>query len=106
MSLYYTQKLEEAIQAVGDGGMSICHAAEQFGVPKSTLQNRMKGTHKDVHGRPTVLSKEEEKYIEEKCIEEMVLQCAHWGFPFTQMDLQMFVKQYRAWTRKDTSPEL
>ena len=101
MSLYYTQKLEEAIQAVGDGGMSIRHAAEQFGVPKSTLQNRMKGTHKDVHGRPTVLSKEVEKYIE-----EMVLQCAHWGFPFTQMDLQMFVKQYRTWTRKDTSPEL
>ena len=89
MSLYHTQKLEEAIQAVGDGGMSIRHAAEQFGVPKSTLQNRVKGTHKNVHGRPTVLSKEEEKYIV-----EMVLQCADWGLPFMQMDLQMFFKQY------------
>lgn len=89
MSQYDKERLEEAVLAVKDGQMSVRAAAEHFEVPKSTLHNRVSGAHGNVHGRPTELSEDEEKYMV-----EMVKQCGDWGFPFTQMDLQMFVKHY------------
>lgn len=88
MSCYDNTKMKEAVQAV-QSGMSIRNAAELYGVPKSTLQNRVKNVHSDTHGRPTVLTQDEETYLV-----EMVKQCADWGFPFTEFDLQMFVKTY------------
>lgn len=86
---YDVAKMEEAIQVCKDGQMSVRAAAKHFNLPKSTLQDRVRQTHSDSHGRPPVLSSDEEDYIV-----NMVQQCSEWGFPFTQMDLQIFVKHY------------
>lgn len=89
MSQYDQSVLDEAVQAVKEGRLSVRAAAEQYGIPKSTLQDRVNDTHGKTHGRPTVLSAEEEDYIV-----NMLKQCGDWGFPLTQVDLQMFVKHY------------
>lgn len=87
--LYSKEKMNEAIQACRDGLMSVRAAAKHFEVPKSTLQDRVQGAHSEVHGRPPVLTPDEEAYLV-----EMINQCSEWGFPLTQLDLQMFVKTY------------
>ena len=89
MSQYEEANLDKAVQECKDGNMSVRAAAAHYSVPKSTLHDRLKETHGKDHGRPTVLSSDEEDYL---C--EMVKQCADWGFPFTEKDLQKFVMVY------------
>ncbi len=89
MSNYDPGIMEEAIKACKEGQMSVRAAAQHYGLPKSTLQDRVSGAHGPEHGRPTALCKEEEEYIV-----DMVKQCSEWGFPFTARDLQLFIKQY------------
>ncbi len=59
---YTSEDVDLAVQAVKDG-MSFCDAAEQFGVPMSTIKDRASGAHGSNIGQPTVLSLEEEKMI-------------------------------------------
>ena len=89
MSQYEEANLDKAVQECKDGNMSVRAAAAHYSVPKSTLHDRLRETHSKDHGRPTVLSSDEEDYL---C--EMVKQCADWGFPFTEKDLQKFVMVY------------
>ena len=48
---YDKAKMDEAIQACKDG-MSVRAAAKHFELPKSTLQDKVRNVHSDVHGRP------------------------------------------------------
>ncbi|MBM3939048.1 MAG: hypothetical protein FJ333_10425 [Sphingomonadales bacterium] len=80
MSQYDQAVMDEAVKACKDGLMSVRGAAKHYNLPKSTLQDRVSETHGKQHGRPTVLTEDEELYIV-----EMVEQCAEWGFPFTQV---------------------
>ena len=89
MSQYDQDKMDQAVKAVKDGTMSVREASNTYEVPKSTLQDRVSNKHSNIHGRPTVLSKEEE--------EMMVLRLgilAKWGYPMTETDLRFFVKAY------------
>ena len=67
--------MERAISAVKDG-MSKAKASHNFGVPRSTLQNRLGMRHTATVGRPTVLSDEEEKVLIATLSE-----VAEWGYP-------------------------
>ena len=89
MSQYEEANLDKAVQECKDGNMSVRAAAAHYSAPKSTLHDRLRETHSKDHGRPIVLSSDEEDYL---C--EMVKQCADWGFPFTEKDLQKFVMVY------------
>jgi hypothetical protein len=60
-----------------------------YGVPKSTILDRVNNGHGDRIGRLTELSAEEENLI----IEHLQLM-ATWGFPFSGQDLTYFVKVY------------
>lgn len=86
--LYLDAKFKAALQAI-DGGMSVRDAAKQFGVPRTTLQDRLTKKHGETCGRPTTLSTEEEKEIV-----AMVKLLGIWGYPFTSTDLCHFVKSY------------
>jgi hypothetical protein len=86
---YGPEDIALAVQAVKSDGVSIRTASEMFGVPKSTILDRVNNGHGDQIGRPTELTAEEENLI----IEHVQLM-ATWGFPFTGQDLSYFVKAY------------
>ena len=79
--------LQEAIDACHDG-MSARQASQKYGIPRATLNRKLKGLCGH-HGHPTALSKEEETQI---C--EYVVLMADWGFPMSKADLRHFVKDY------------
>lgn len=64
---YNRQNLEAAVQAANDG-MSVRKAAIKFGIPKSTLADRVSGRYEvDVtHGRPTAVPRD---------VEDKIVQC-------------------------------
>ena len=71
-------KMDKAIKAVIDDGMSIRRAAEEFNVPKSTLGDRISGRtlHGASSGRPKYLTDEEEDILV-----KFLLKCAAIGYP-------------------------
>jgi hypothetical protein len=86
----YTQAIfEEAFQAVKDKTMSLREAAQHYGVPKTTLIDRLANRYSDKLGHPTELSKEEEAILVERLI---IL--GEWGFPLSSHDLTHLVKNY------------
>ena len=61
-----------------------------FGIPRSTLARRLKGTGKPKKpGRPPVLTEDEEKII----VHKIQVMC-DWGYPLDGLDLRYLVKQY------------
>ena len=85
---YNEATIEEALEAM-KAGMSSREAERTFGIPHQTLSDRFLDKHGSKQGRPTILNKEEEKYIV-----EMMLLMGDWGFPFNADDLRHFVKAY------------
>ena len=55
---YNDENLLAAVAAVQDRGVSVLRAAEMYGVPKSTLNDKLLKKHTMPIGRPTVFSKE------------------------------------------------
>ena len=51
-----------------------------YNIPRSTLQNKLKGAHNLNPGRQTVLSADEEKSIVDH-----VICVANWGFPLDSL---------------------
>jgi transposase len=88
MSQYDQEDFNAAVQAARDG-LSVRAASQQFNVPRQTLHDRVRGVHGAKHGRPTVLTEEEEDMLLER-----VKIMAEWRYPFTMFDLQIFVKAY------------
>jgi hypothetical protein len=62
---YDGQELEKAVKAVQEGSLSIRKASATFGVPKSTIGDRISGKHEmHVHnGRPQHIPREVESKI-------------------------------------------
>ena len=58
--------MEAAVEAVKEGKMNLRKAAKEFGIPKSTLLDKIKGKHRGSNGRPTELTPTEEKLIVER----------------------------------------
>jgi len=85
---YLEERFKSALEAIKRQEMSVREAAKLYGVPRTTLQDRLNGAG-DKDGRPTALS-----VAEEAEIVGMVKLLGIWGFPFTSTDLCHFVKSY------------
>jgi hypothetical protein len=85
---YTQQAIRQALKEVRDKSMTMNEASVKYGVPKTTLFDRLKSASDKV-GRPTILTAEEEEIIVERLI---IL--GEWGFPLTTNDLKQLVKAY------------
>jgi hypothetical protein len=74
---------------MNDAIKTVKEAVLEYGVPPTTLQDRVTDVHGPQHGRPTHLHPDEEELL----VEHIKL-LADWGFPRTQVDVTMFVKSY------------
>jgi hypothetical protein len=88
-SKYTEETFLKALQAVKDKRMSLRDAQKEYGVPKTTLIDRLAGRRGAKLGRTTVLSEEEEEYLVER-----ILVMGEWGFPLAKRDLTHIVKDY------------
>lgn len=86
---YDQEMLKRAVQEVVDKTMSFGEAAKHYGVPKTTIHDRVKETVGEKLGRPTELSSEEEAIIVERC-----LLLGEWGYPLSHHDLTHLIKAY------------
>lgn len=86
---YSEETVEKALKSVIDDGMSLKGAARTFKIPYGTLSNRYHGRHGLKRGGQAVLSEKEEE-----AIVKAITTSADWGFPLTQLDLQLFIKSY------------
>ena len=80
--------LQKAIVAV-KGGMALRVAEAEFGVPKSTINRKVRGLQRKPQGGQTSFSVEEEEMFVNHLI-----QLGEWGFPFSSLDLRITVKNY------------
>lgn len=87
---YDVSKIVEAMEEVKQGRMTERKAAIEYGIPRSTLKDRLaERVQGGKAGRPTVLSEEEELILEER----LVL-LGQWGFPLTPRCLRDTIKAY------------
>lgn len=64
-------------------------AAEKYGIPRSTIINKLKGVRSSVIGGPRVFTQEEEEGFKNH-----ILKLAEFGFPVTTTDLRFCVKYF------------
>lgn len=86
---YRQEDMERAINAVKEKRMGAREAAKHYEVPRTTLQDRLTQKSKNLLGRPTVLTAEEESIIVER-----LLIMGRWGFPLNRHDLAHLIKAY------------
>lgn len=85
---YNKESMEKAIEAVKKG-MSKSRASLKFKVPRTTLIDKISGTHLLKPGRPCILTVEEEQMIA-----KTVGAVSNWGFPMTHQDIRIVVAKF------------
>lgn len=86
--VYNPVYLKRAVEAVRRG-MAIRRAAENFGVPYSTVSDNVRApTERKIGGQPVLSA------VEERKLADALLLCAEWGFPFKSYDVRYMVQQY------------
>jgi hypothetical protein len=89
-STYTKEDMERASELVRKEGLPVSRAAKMCNVPRVTLLDKLKGTHKSGGaGRPTVLSNEEEEVLV-----EMLVLLGRFNYPLTKRHLRDMVKNY------------
>jgi len=86
---YSQTKVVEALAELASGRLTQRQASIQYGIPRSTLKNKLKGRHSKPHGGQTVLSAEEEDSF---C--QYAVAMSTFGFPVDTFDLRCIVKSY------------
>jgi transposase-like protein len=86
---YSPEALVKAIKAVENKRMAIRESAKHYGVPFTTLRDRIAQKSSSDVGRPTELSKEEEQTIVER-----VILMGWWGFPLNRCEISHLIKSY------------
>ena len=79
---YSPETLEECIESVKSGTLSINKASKTFNIPKGTIQNKMKNIHPKSVGPPTTIT----RHKEELFMTRVITMC-NWGFPLDKLDL-------------------
>ena len=81
--------MQKALEAVTDDGLSVRRAAIEYGVPRSTLGDRVSGRvcHGIVSGPPRYLSEQEEEELV-----KFLLGCASVGYPKTRKEVLALVQ--------------
>lgn len=85
---YPEERLVAALNAIATG-MSSRRAEEIYKIPRRTLLNKRKHLYSKKVGRPTALSE-----VEERHLVDVIIACAEYGAPFTQLELRMAVRDY------------
>jgi hypothetical protein len=85
---YKKEDILKALRAVSDKTMTLNKASKHFGVPKTTIHDRLHKASERV-GRPTELSP-----LEEDIIVERLLLMGDWGFPMDNNDLKYLINAY------------
>lgn len=85
---YTEEQVEAAVRAIR-AGMSSRAAEEMFKIPRKTLLNKKNNVHGQNVGHPTALS-----LVEERHLVDVVIACAEYGAPLTQIELRMAVRDY------------
>jgi helix-turn-helix, Psq domain len=82
--------MDKAYTKVVEEDWSVARAARTYGVPFSTLHNKLTGSHKtgDI-GRPTYLTR-----VEEEAIVGLLVLMGQYNYPVTKRKLQDMVKSY------------
>ena len=83
---YDEKNLNNAVAAVRRGELSQRRAAQQFGVPKSTIADRISGRVQEgaKPGKPTILPEKVEKSIAKE-----IIKCADEGFGLTPKQVRI-----------------
>jgi len=81
--------LQRAVALIKNGVLTERQAAEQFGIPKSTINRKRNKKNLKPVGRPCVLST-----IEESMLLDGLVTAGKWGFPLTSKDIGFIVKNY------------
>lgn len=86
---YTETTLKKAIHDVKTKKKTIRQASETYGIPKSTLSDKILGKHIKKYGGQQVLSSKEEKNVV-----NAIETSATWGFPLTHYDIRKLVQSY------------
>lgn len=86
---YDSGALKNAVGDVKAKKLTIRRAAEKYGIPKSTISDKLKNLHSLNPGRPPVFNIKEEEFLVKG-----IIKAAEWGFPFTTRDILQLVKIY------------
>jgi hypothetical protein len=85
---YTPAKLNAALEAISKG-LTQRQASVKFGIPRSTLKNKVAGKHGKKFGGQTALTEQEETTFSKYCIS-----MSTFGFPLDTWDLRCVVKSY------------
>ncbi|XP_025192477.1 uncharacterized protein LOC112592588, partial [Melanaphis sacchari] len=86
---YSDEILDEALDKIANGEISILAASKAYKISYGTLHNRFNGKHGNKCGHPTIFSEQEEMSFL-----TAAMKCGKWGFPLTLMDLRVIAKSY------------
>lgn len=86
---YSTEILEKCLEDIRCKRLSQRVAAKQYGIPRSTIINKLKGVRSSVFGGPRVFSPQEEEGFKNH-----LMKLAEFGFPVTETDLRFCIKNY------------
>ena len=86
---YSAEQMVKALEAVQQDGMSICRAAEEYGVPRSTLQDKAAGRYDVIarSGRPLLTADEEKR------LADFLVACAAIGYAKSRKEVLSIVQQ-------------
>lgn len=73
---YTHENLQKAVNDVKSHRKTLREAAECYGIPKSTLYDKVKGIKTKKHGGQTKLSE-----LDEKKLVDGIITLSEWGFP-------------------------
>ncbi|XP_045773273.1 uncharacterized protein LOC123872791 isoform X1 [Maniola jurtina] len=88
-SNYSADALEEALKRIRNRKMAVSDASLIYKIPLSTLHFKLKNTHSNTYGRPTVFSADEEKTIETHLC--AISDC---GVPMRELDVRKIIQAY------------
>lgn len=78
---YTAEDYNKALEDIRSKALTIRAASKKYGIPRTTLGDKIKERVKLKVGRPTELSEEEENIITER-----LMLMAEWGFPMDAKD--------------------
>ena len=88
-SRYTEERLRECLENIKKNILSQREAVKVYGIPRSTIKNKLKERHTKEIGRPTTLTE-----VEESAIVSHVIVLADLGIPIGMQDVRVIVKKY------------
>ncbi|XP_044741169.1 MFS-type transporter clz9-like isoform X3 [Chrysoperla carnea] len=86
---YKPEILDECLEAIRSGELTQRAAETRYGIPRSTIKNKLKGRHMNTVGRARTFSDEEEL-----AFEKHLITLSDYGFPVVETDFRYAVKCY------------